>query len=94
MLSKIYTMGLFGIDGYMVSVECNLRDRLPAFEIVGLPDAAIKESKERVRSAFENSGMDFPDAQITVNLAPADKKKEGSAFDLAILVAIDRKSVV
>ncbi|MBO5023479.1 MAG: YifB family Mg chelatase-like AAA ATPase [Clostridia bacterium] len=88
MLSKIYTMGLFGIDGYMVSVECNLRDRLPAFEIVGLPDAAIKESKERVRSAFENSGMDFPDAQITVNLAPADKKKEGSAFDLAILVAI------
>ena len=88
MLSKIYTMGLFGIDGYMVSVECNLRDKLPAFDIVGLPDAAIKESKERVRSAFENSGMEFPDAEITVNLAPADKKKEGSAFDLAILVAI------
>lgn len=88
MLSKIYTMGLFGIDGYMVSVECNMRDKLPAFEIVGLPDAAIKESKERVRSAFENSGFEFPDAEITVNLAPADKKKEGSAFDLAILVAI------
>lgn len=88
MLSTIYTMGLFGIDGYMVSVECNMRDKLPSFEIVGLPDAAIKESKERVRSAFENSGFEFPDAQITVNLAPADKKKEGSSFDLAILVAI------
>lgn len=88
MLSKIYTMGLFGIDGYMVSVECNMRDKLPSFEIVGLPDAAIKESKERVRSAFENSGFEFPDAEITVNLAPADKKKEGSSFDLAILVAI------
>ncbi len=88
MLSKIYTMGLFGIDGYMVSVECNMRDKLFSFEIVGLPDAAIKESKERVRSAYENSGFEFPDTEITVNLAPADKKKEGSSFDLAILVAI------
>lgn len=81
-------MGVFGIDGYMVSAECNIRDKLPAFEIVGLPDAAIKESKQRIRSAFENSGYEFPDAEITVNLAPADKKKEGSAFDLAILTAI------
>ncbi len=88
MLSTIYTMGLFGIDGYIVSVECNMRDKLPSFEIVGLPDAAIKESKERVRSAFENSGFEFPDSEIVVNLAPADKKKEGSSFDLAILVAI------
>ncbi|MBQ7290201.1 MAG: YifB family Mg chelatase-like AAA ATPase [Clostridia bacterium] len=88
MLSKIYTMGLFGIDGYMVSVECNMRNKLFSFEIVGLPDAAIKESKERVRSAYENSGFEFPDTEITVNLAPADKKKEGSSFDLAILVAI------
>ena len=88
MLSKIYTMGLFGIDGYIVSVECNMRDKLFSFEIVGLPDAAIKESKERVRSAYENSGFEFPDTEITVNLAPADKKKEGSSFDLAILVAI------
>ena len=88
MLSKVYTMGVFGIDGYMVSAECNIRDKLPAFEIVGLPDAAIKESKQRIRSAFENSGYEFPDAEITVNLAPADKKKEGSAFDLAILTAI------
>ncbi len=88
MLSKIYTMGIFGIDGYIVSVECNMRDKLFSFEIVGLPDAAIKESKERVRSAYENSGFEFPDTEITVNLAPADKKKEGSSFDLAILVAI------
>lgn len=88
MLSKIYSMSLFGIDGYMVSVECNMRDKLFSFEIVGLPDAAIKESKERVRSAYENSGYDFPDMEITVNLAPADKKKEGSSLDLAILTAI------
>ena len=88
MLSKIYSMSLFGIDGYIVSVECNIRDKLFSFDIVGLPDAAIKESKERVRSAYENSGFDFPDMEITVNLAPADKKKEGSALDLAILVAI------
>ncbi|MGN1094989.1 MAG: magnesium chelatase domain-containing protein, partial [Eubacteriales bacterium] len=92
MLSVIYTMGLFGIDGYIVRVECNMRDKLPSFEIVGLPDAAIKESKERVRSAFENSGFEFPDAEITVNLAPADKRKEGSSFDLAILIAIMKSS--
>lgn len=88
MLSGIYTMGLFGIDGYIVSVECDIRDKLPSFEIVGLPDTAIKESKQRVRAAFENSGFEFPDAAITVNLAPADKRKEGSSFDLAILVSI------
>lgn len=94
MLSKIYTMGLFGIDGYMVSVECNMRNKLFSFEIVGLPDAAIKESKERVRSAYENSGFEFPDTEITVNLAPADKRKEGSSFDLAILVAIMKSAGV
>ena len=94
MLSKIYSMGLFGIDGYMVSVECNIRNKLFAFDIVGLPDAAIKESKERVRSAYENSGFEFPDMEITVNLAPADKKKEGSALDLAILVAIMKSAGV
>ncbi len=88
MLSKIYTLGLVGIDGYIISAECNLRDKLPYFEIVGLPDAAVKESKQRIRSAMENSGFEFPDAEIIVNLAPADKKKEGSYLDLAILVAI------
>ncbi len=88
MLSKIFGAGFFGIDGYPVTVECNASNRLPMFNIVGLPDAAIKESKERIKAAITNSGYIFPDAEITVNLAPADKKKEGSSYDLPILVAI------
>ncbi len=90
MLSKIFGAGFFGIEGYPVTVECNANDRLPTFNIVGLPDAAIKESKERIKAAITNSGYFFPDAEITVNLAPADKKKEGSSYDLAILIAIMR----
>ncbi len=90
MLSKIFGAGFFGIEGYPVIVECNANDRLPQFNIVGLPDAAIKESKERIKAAITNSGYFFPDAEITVNLAPADKKKEGSSYDLAILIAIMR----
>lgn len=88
MLSKIFGAGVSGIEGYIVTVECNASDRLPAFGIVGLPDAAIKESKERIKAAVINSGFFFPDAEITVNLAPADKKKEGSSYDLAILISI------
>ena len=88
MLSKVFGAGFFGIDGYSVTVECNANERLPAFNIVGLPDAAIKESKERIRAAIANSGYFFPDAEITVNLAPADKKKEGSSYDLAILISV------
>ena len=88
MLSKVFGAGFFGIEGYSVTVECNANDRLPAFNIVGLPDAAIKESKDRIRAAIANSGYFFPEAEITVNLAPADKKKEGSSYDLAILIAI------
>ena len=88
MLSKVFGAGFFGIEGYSVTVECNANDRLPAFNIVGLPDAAIKESKERIRAAIANSGFFFPEAEITVNLAPADKKKEGSSYDLAILISV------
>ncbi len=88
MLSKVSGAGISGIEGYAVTVECNASDRLPAFGIVGLPDAAIKESKERIKAALINSGFFFPDAEITVNLAPADKKKEGSSYDLAILISI------
>ena len=88
MLSKVSGAGISGIEGYAVTVECNANDRLPAFGIVGLPDAAIKESKERIKAALINSGFFFPDAEITVNLAPADKKKEGSSYDLAILISI------
>lgn len=90
MLSTVYSAGLYGIDGYIVTVECNAQSRIPGFELVGLPDAAVKEAKERVRTACENSGYRFPALEITLNLAPADRRKEGSAFDTAILLGILR----
>lgn len=88
MLTTAYTTGIFGIDGYVVTVECNAFSEIPSFEIVGLPDAAVKEAKQRVQAAAANSGFLFPEMAVTVNLAPADVKKEGSAFDLAILMAL------
>lgn len=88
MISYAYTAGLFGIDSYEVTVECHSDTKLSVFEIVGLPDNAIKEAKERVRAACINSGLPFPDREIIVNLAPADMRKEGSSFDLAILMSI------
>ena len=88
MLSTVYTCGLRGIDGYVVTVECSSAATLPYFDIVGLPDTAIKESKERINAAVMNSGMVFPQTGITVNLAPADRKKEGSSYDIAIATAI------
>lgn len=88
MLSCAYSAGICGIDGFLVTVECNCAKHMPSFEIVGLPDNAIKEAKERVRSACLNSGFGFPNLEIIVNLAPADIKKEGSAFDLAILISL------
>ncbi|MGM9684099.1 MAG: YifB family Mg chelatase-like AAA ATPase [Eubacteriales bacterium] len=90
MLSTVYGAGLLGIDGFIVSVECNSQRKIPSFELVGLPDAAVKEAKERVRTACENSGFPFPETALTVNLAPADRKKEGSAFDVPILSGILR----
>lgn len=94
MLSTVYGAGLYGIDGFIVSAEVNASERIPEFEIVGLPDAAVKEAKERVRTACENSGWRFPDLALTVNLAPADRRKEGSGFDLPILLGILRCSGV
>ena len=88
MLSKIYCAGVLGIEGFEVAVECSAWDRLPKFDLVGLPDTAVKEAKGRVRSACENSGFMFPPLEIMINLAPANIKKEGSAFDLAITVAL------
>ena len=88
MLSRIYSSGIFGIEGFEVVVECSAWDRIPRFDLVGLPDAAVKEAKNRVQSACENSGIKFPALDIMINLAPADVKKEGSAFDLAIIAAI------
>lgn len=88
MLAKVLSLGLKGIEGYKVDVETDVSNGLPHFEIVGLGDTAIKEAKERVRSAIKNSGYDYPVKRITINLAPADIKKEGSFYDLAIAVAI------
>ena len=88
MYSKVYGAGLVGIDGFIITVECSARNKLPSFDLVGLPDAAVKEAKERVFNACANSGIRFPVAALTVNLAPADKKKEGSALDLPLLLAI------
>jgi len=88
MVSRVRSLGLFGIEGYEVTVECDLSGGLPAFDVVGLPDAAVKESRERVRSAIKNCGYGFPARRITVNLAPADTKKIGSVYDLPILLSI------
>lgn len=88
MVTKAYTAGILGVDGFEVTVECSAQKNLPKFELVGLPDAAVKEAKNRVTSACVNSGFRFPDAELTVNLAPANRRKEGSSYDLAIVVAI------
>ena len=88
MLSRVYSAGVLGIDGYEIIVECCSWNRLPRFELVGLPDTAVKEAKNRVQSACENSGIKFPSLDIMINLAPADCKKEGTALDLAILCSI------
>ena len=84
MFSKLISIGLFGIDTYMIEIEADVSGGLPSFDIVGLPDAAVKESRDRVRAAIKNCGYKFPTGRITVNLAPADKKKEGSVYDLPI----------
>lgn len=90
MVVKCNSMGLFGMDSYMVEVEADVSEGREAFEIVGLPDAAVKESKERVRTAMIHCGFAFPDDHITVNLAPADIRKEGPLYDLPILIALMR----
>ena len=89
MLFKTISAAVFGIDAYVVDVEIDLTPRagdsmMPAFTMVGLPDAAVRESRERIRAAINNCGFFFPIHRVTVNLAPADVKKEGSSFDLPI----------
>lgn len=88
MLARTLSFGLVGIDAYPVEIEVDVASGLPSIAIVGLPDSAIKESRERIRSAIRNSGFSYPADKITVNLAPANLKKEGSAFDLAIALGI------
>lgn len=88
MVSKAFSMGLFGMHAFVVEVECDISAGLPAFDLVGLPDAAVKESRNRVRSALKNCGFNFPVSRITMNLAPADTRKEGPIYDLPLLVAL------
>ncbi|MBQ8649405.1 MAG: YifB family Mg chelatase-like AAA ATPase [Clostridia bacterium] len=92
MFARLKSVGLFGIESYMIEVEADVSNGLPGFDIVGLPDASVKESRDRVRAAIKNCGFKFPVSRITVNLAPADKKKEGAAYDLPILLSILRAS--
>ncbi|MDO9493674.1 magnesium chelatase domain-containing protein [Acetobacterium sp.] len=88
MLSQVKSSGLLGVNGVIVTVEIDISRGLPSYSLVGLPDAGIKESKDRVFSAVKNNGFKYPMDRITINLAPADLKKEGPAFDLAIALGI------
>ena len=84
MFAKVKSYGVFGMDSFAVDVEVDISTGMPKFEVVGLPDAAVKESRERVRASIKNCALNFPSARITVNIAPADIKKEGSVYDLPI----------
>ena len=88
MICNVRTLGISGIQGNVVSAECYISSGLPAFDIVGLPDASVKEARERVRAAAKSSGLKFPVSRITVNLAPANLKKAGTHYDLPILLSI------
>src|SRR3970040_1352537 len=84
MLAKVHTAAVVGLEGAIVQVEVDTARGLPSFTIVGLPDAAVQESRERVQAAVKNAGLEFPRQRVTVNLAPADLRKEGPAYDLPI----------
>lgn len=88
MLAVVRSIGIMGLEGHIVDVEVDISPGLPGFDIVGLPNASVREAKERVRAAIRNSGMEFPIGRITVNLAPADLRKEGPSFDLPIAVGV------
>jgi len=88
MLSIVKTMSLHGLNGYLIDVEVDISSGMPSWDIVGLPDTSVKESKERVRTAIKNSDIEFPSRKIIVNLSPASTKKEGSLFDLPIAIGI------
>ena len=88
MFAKIISLGLFGMEAYKVIVEADISGGMPRFDIVGLPDTAVSESRERVRSAIKNTNLQYPPSRITVNLAPADIKKEGPLYDLPIFIAL------
>lgn len=90
MFARINSLGLFGMESYPVEVEADVSFGMPRFDLVGLPDTAVTEARERVRSAMKNAGFRAPNGRITVNLAPADKKKEGPIYDLPVLIALLR----
>lgn len=92
MYAKVKSLGIFGLEAFGVTVECDISQGLPRFDLVGLPDAVVKESRERVRASIKNCHLDFPVSRITVNIAPADIKKEGSLYDLPVLIAMLRAS--
>jgi magnesium chelatase family protein len=87
-VSKVFTSSVYGIDGIRVEVEVDLSHGLPSFSVVGLPELSVRESRERVRAAIKNAGFDFPNDRITINLAPADVRKDGSSFDLPLAVGM------
>src|SRR5918911_935147 len=88
MLAKVFSCAVVGLEGVPVEVEVDISQGLPSFQIVGLPDAAVQEAKERVRAAVKNSGATFPMKRLTVNLAPADIRKAGVGYDLPIAVGL------
>ena len=88
MLSKIKTISLHGLEGYLIEVQVDVSAGMPYWEVVGLPDMSVRESKERVRSAIKNSGYDFQSRRMVINLAPADIRKEGTFFDLPIAIGL------
>lgn len=88
MFAKVKSLGIFGMDAFSVVVEADISRGVPRFDIVGLPDTAVKESRERVRAAIKNCDFQFPVSRITVNIAPADIKKEGPLYDLPVFIAL------
>ncbi|MBW7456581.1 magnesium chelatase, partial [Paenibacillus sepulcri] len=88
MYGSMFSASVYGVEGRLITVEVDISNGLPQVNVVGLPDPAVRESIERVRAAVKNCGFKFPMERITVNLAPADLRKEGTAFDLAIAAGI------
>src|SRR5206468_3384920 len=88
MLSQVYAPAISGLDGELVEIECDLANGLPGFLVVGLADRSIDEARERVRSAIKNSGLMLPQKRITLNLAPADLRKDGTGYDLGMAIAV------
>ena len=94
MFSKAFSAAIHGIDGLIVSVEADVSDGLPIFDMVGYLGSEVKEARERVKIALKNSGYQLPAKRLTVNLSPADIRKEGTAFDLPVAIAILQPSVI